>query len=152
MRINEGLKSYEMTSQGVLIGWGESALNASHTAVLKVEFNRGPAALCHLLLLYNHSLSSLLPGHGTATTTRAADRQLKEKSCTYKPGLAGYQWPAYSSGAPPRTCCSPVAANHWNRQTQLRTWRGQERMWNLKFSFLNVTSSISSCSLDFNSD
>lgn len=41
---------------------------------------------------------------------------IKRKSCTYKPELADYQWQAYSSVVPQRTCCSPAAANHWNRE------------------------------------
>lgn len=44
----------------------------------------------------------------------------RKKGCTYKPELAGSQWPAYSSGEPRRTCCSPAAANHWNGQRKER--------------------------------
>lgn len=49
----------------------------------------------------------------------------RQKSCTYKPELAGSQWPAYSSGEPLRTCCSPAAANHWNGQRERRKRRSQ---------------------------
>lgn len=82
------------------------------------------------LASHNHSLCSLLPGHSTATTTRGWRLSIKKeggvqggerkKSCTYKPELAGSQWPAYSSGEPLRTCCSPAAANHWNGQKRHR--------------------------------
>lgn len=69
---------------------------------------------------HNRSLCSLLPGHSTDHNHKSCRLSIKKKSCTYKPELAGSQWPAYSSGAPLRTCCSPVAANRWSRQKQRR--------------------------------
>lgn len=136
MKWNSSVKAWIHNKWHHAVAWSVDVnrlWKPSQTAVLNAEFSRIPTALCHPLLSLHITTACV---HCCLDTAQPQPQELeivnkkkekKKKSCTYKPELAGSQWPAYSSGEPLRTCCSPAAANHWKRQKQRQ--RRQFRAW-----------------------